>query len=121
MVQTYISLEEFNVFKKMTENKISQIEQMSADLAEIMISGFDRMQKHSDERFDGLTEKMMEGFERADKKFAEVDQKFEDMTNLMMEGFERVDKKFIEIDEKLENLTEIVIDGFDMAYDKLEA
>ena len=65
-MQTYISIEEFNDFKIMMEEKIAKSEQKSYDLAEILVSGFDRMDQkfiHADEKMENLTEMMIDGFD----------------------------------------------------------
>ena len=117
MIQTrYVSFEEFNAFKKMTEQKLRETDNKIDALTEIMISSFDRAREQSDKKFEELTDIMMKGFERSDMKFAELREE--------MNGFDAFDEKFerrfIETDEKLENITELMMDGFDMLRDKIE-
>jgi|GEM_PF-2746382 len=147
--QPYVSFEEFNAFKKMTEERFRETENKIDVLTEIMISNFDRAYEQSNRKFEELTDIMMQGFERADqknvglqaemnyrfevvdKKLESIDEKFEAVDRkfeLMEEKFnlrfdaldEKFERKFLENDEKLENLTDLMLDGFDMLRDKIE-
>jgi hypothetical protein len=72
MIQNnYVSLEEFNAFKAMTQEKLQKSENKIDILTELMISNFDRAYKQSDQKFRELTDIMMDGFDMLRDKIEE--------------------------------------------------
>jgi hypothetical protein len=90
MTNVYVTVEEFVKFKNMTLQKFAQTEERVNDLAEIIISGFERLDAKIDKKFDELENKM-------DIGFGVTDRKFEDLTEIMIDGFDAMYEKYEEV------------------------
>ena len=95
----YVTFEEFNAFKKMTEEKLRDTASRIDVLTEIMISNFDRVYEQSNKKFGEMTDIMMKGFDRLDNK---IDVQIGELRAEMNSRFERNDQRLDSMDQRFD-------------------